>query len=223
MKPALLRFSCVVLLLIASVGAVAASPQDAATIARRVDEHYNHLQTLTAEFTQTYQGVGVQRTEAGTLWLKRPGKMRWEYRQPKSKVFVGDGKAVWFYVSGEKQATRGSMKQLDDLQSPLAYLLGRAHLEKQMSGLSLASDVQPVGSGNVVLRGVPRGMEARVHDVLLEIDEAGRLVRIVISEADDSTTEYRFSEQKENLAISDDRFRFEPHAGVAIVQGNLAP
>ncbi len=217
-------FSRVVLLMATlSMSVVFACAQDAANIAKRVDEHYNHLQTLTAEFTQSYQGVGVQRTESGTLWLKRPGKMRWEYRQPKSKLFVGDGKVVWFYVAGEKQATRGPMKQLDDLQYPLAYLLGKAHLAKQMAGLSLASDVKPVEAGNIVLRGVPRGMEARVHDVLLEVDTAGRLVRIVIAEADDSTTEYRFLKQQENIAIPEDRFWFVPPAGVTVVEGRLAP
>lgn len=200
-----------------------AQSQDAATIARRVDDHYNHLQTLTAEFTQSYQGVGVQREESGTLWLKRPGKMRWEYRAPKPKLFVGDGKAVWFHVAGERQATRGAMKQLDDLQSPLAYLLGKAHLEKQMSGLSLASDVKPGEAGDVVLRGIPRGMEARVRDVVLEVDGAGRLVRIVIAATDDSTTEYRFRQQQENVAIAEERFRFTPPPGVTVVEGKLAP
>ena len=60
------------------------------TLAQAVDEHYNHLRSLQAEFTEIYQGSGMERVESGTLWLKKPGKMRWEYRSPEEKLFVGD-------------------------------------------------------------------------------------------------------------------------------------
>ena len=73
-------------------------------IARAVDEHYNHLRSLEGEFTETYSGNGAQREESGTLWLKKPRKMRWEYRSPKEKLFVSDGQSVWFYVPAERQA-----------------------------------------------------------------------------------------------------------------------
>ena len=67
-----------------SAGVVAASPApDIKAEARAVDEHYNHLRSLQAEFTEVYRGSGMERTESGTLWLKKPGKMRWEYRSPR--------------------------------------------------------------------------------------------------------------------------------------------
>ena len=192
-------------------------------VAARADQYYNHLRTLTAGFVQIYRGAGVERTESGTLSLLRPGRMRWEYRQPREKLLVSDGKAVWFYVYGEKQATKGQLKQLDDLRSPLAYLLGKAHLEKQLRGLSVASDVQPLQVGNTMLRGIPLGMENQVGEVLLEIDSVGRLVRIVISQTDESVTEYRFSEIRENVALNQAAFQFVPPAGVDVVTGSLSP
>ena len=71
---------------------------DVSSIARAVDQHYNHLQTLQADFTEIYQGAGVERSETGTLWLKKPGKMRWEYRSPEEKLFLADGKATWLFA-----------------------------------------------------------------------------------------------------------------------------
>ena len=109
-----------------------------------MDNRYNHLQTLQAEFTETYRGAGVERTESGTLWLKKPGKMRWEYRSPKEKLFLSDGKDAWFYLPGDRQVRRTSVKKLDDLRSPLAFLLGKTKLEKELDGLSLAPDVAPL-------------------------------------------------------------------------------
>lgn len=144
-----------VLAAVLALGLAAWGEDSARQVAERVDRHYNSMQTLEASFTETYAGAGISRTESGTLWLKRPGRMRWEYRQPREKLFLSDGHTAWFYVPGEKQARKAPLKQLDDLRSPLAYLLGRTKLEKEFTGLSLAPDAAATAAGDVVLRGVP--------------------------------------------------------------------
>jgi outer membrane lipoprotein carrier protein len=190
---------------------------DVHQIAERVDHHYNSLQSLEAQFVETYAGNGLQRTESGTLYLKKPGKMRWDYRQPRPKVFVSDGKTAWFYVPGERQAQKAPVKKLDDLRSPIAYMLGKTKLEKEFKALSLAPDVTPIAPGDVVLRGIPKNMEERVSQVLLEVTPEGRLARIVIDEVDGAKTEFRFSSQKENVGIAEQRFHFSPPPGVETV------
>jgi outer membrane lipoprotein carrier protein len=198
----------------------AGAADDVRHIAERVDRRYNNLRSLQAEFTESYRGAGLARSESGTLWLKRPGRMRWEYREPRPKLFVADGKTAWFYVPGEKQARRAPVKKLDDLRSPLAYLLGKTKLEKEFAGLSLAPDVRPAGAGNLILRGVPKNMAERIAQVLFEVTPEGRIERIVAEEVDGSTTEFRFSSQKENVAVSDQRFRFSPPPGVETVDAS---
>jgi outer membrane lipoprotein carrier protein len=192
---------------------------DVRALAAAVDGHYNHLKTLEAEFTELYRGSGMEREESGTLWLKKPGKMRWEYRSPKEKVFVSDGKEAWFYVPGDRQARKESAKKLEDVRSPLAFLLGKTKLEKELRGLSLAPDVTPVEAGDVVLRGIPVGMEDRVSEIVVEVTAANRIARIVITDVDGAATEYRFSGQKEDVAVGDAKFEFRPPAGVEVVQG----
>jgi outer membrane lipoprotein carrier protein len=214
-----------ILLVVASAGAVA---EDVHSIAAAVDEHYNHLRTLQAEFAEEYRGAGMERTESGTVWLakaglKKPGKMRWEYRSPREKLFVSDGKDAWFYVPGDRQARRTEARKLDDVRSPLAFLLGKSKLEKELSGLSLAPDVPPVAAGDVVLRGIPQALADRVSEILLEVTPEHRIARIVIDEVDGSETEYRFSEQKEDLAIPEGRFQFNPPAGTETVEGGIEP
>ncbi len=202
-------------------GANAAS--DVHAIAQAVDDHYNHLQTLQTEFIETYRGAGVERAESGSLWLKKPGKMRWEYRSPKEKLFLSDGRDAWFYLPGDRQVRRTSVKKLDDLRSPLGFLLGKTRLEKELQGLSVAPDVAPVIPGNTVLRGVPKAMAERIREVILEITPDHRIVRIQFEEADESVTEYRFDGQKENSAIADQRFRFEVPPGVEVIEGEFGP
>jgi outer membrane lipoprotein carrier protein len=147
------------------------------SLAARVDRRYDHMHTLQARFTETYTGAGMSRTESGTLLLKKPGRMRWDYGQPRPKLFLSDGQTAWFYVPGERQARRTPVKQLDDLRSPLRYLLGKTKLEKELDGLSLAPDQPPVSAGDIVLRGIPKGMRDRVEQTLLEVTPDGLIVR----------------------------------------------
>jgi outer membrane lipoprotein carrier protein len=199
----------------------AAAADDPGSVAHEVDEHYNRLKTLRAEFTETYRGAGIDRTETGTLWLKKPGKMRWEYRSPREKLFVSDGKDAWFYVPDDRQARKESAKKLEDIRSPLAFLLGKTKLEKELKGLSLAPDVEPLQAGDVVLRGVPTAMADRVSEIALEVNQERRIVRIVIHDVDGASTEYQFGQQREDTSIADSRFGFKPPAGTEVVEGAL--
>jgi len=192
---------------------------DVHAIAEKVDQRYSRIQTLQAQFAETYSGAGMKRTESGTLELKKPGRMRWDYDQPRPKMFLTDGKTAWFYVPGERQVRRAPVKDIDDLRSPLRYLLGKAKLEKEFVGLAIDTNANPLNAGDIVLRGVPRGMQERVSNTLLEVTPDGLIQRIVVEEMDGSVTEFRFLQQKENVQIADQRFRFVPPPGVEVVQG----
>jgi outer membrane lipoprotein carrier protein len=202
--------------------------KDIRQLARSVDDHYNHLRSLQADFTEIYRGEGAERVESGTLWLKKPRKMRWEYRSPREKLFVSDGQAVWFYLPAERQLRKTTLKKLDDLRSPLAFLLGKTKLENELRGLSKVLDQSPLNSENTLLRGVPQGvvsqsMVGQANEVQLEITPTNQIVRIVLMEADGATTEFRFAGWKENLELSDSRFQFTPPPGVETVEGQLGP
>ena len=215
-------------LLLALMLSLGAAAEDVHSIAAAVDEHYNHLRTLQAEFSEEYRGAGIERTEAGTVWLakggaKKPGKMRWEYRSPREKLFVSDGRDAWFYVPGDRQARKTDARKLDDVRSPLAFLLGKSKLQKELQGLSLAPDVTPLVAGDVVLRGVPKALADRISEILLEVTPEHQIVRIVINDVDGSVTEYRFSDEKENVSVPEGRFEFSPPAGTETVEGELGP
>ena len=221
MRIGLLRFA--ILLSVTTTLLRASVAADVKTLAAAVDAHYNHLRSLQAEFTEVYRGSGMDRTESGTLWLKKPGKMRWEYRSPKEKLFISNGKDAWFYVPDDRQARRTEAKKLEDIRSPLAFLLGKTKLEKELQGLSLAPEVTPLQPGNVVLRGVPQALADRISEVLVEVTPAHQIARIVIQEVDGAVTEYRFVEMKEDVEIGDARFQFKPPAGTETVEGGLGP
>ena len=186
--------------------------------AQAVDEHYNQLKTFKAAFTEIYQGDGISRTESGTLWLKKPGRMRWEYHVPREKLFLIDSQNAYFYVTGDPQAKKTPVKNLDDIRSPLRYLLGKTKLEKELDALSLAPDLTPVQQGDVVLRGVPKTLKDRISEVVLEISAAHQIRRILIHGVDGTTTDFRFSQIEENIPVQDSLFRFVPPPGVQVFE-----
>jgi len=186
-------------------------------IAARVDRRYNDLRTLKTDFQEIYNGAGLARSESGELWLQKPGKMRWQYEQPTPKLFVVDGKNAFFYVPSERQARRMPAKKLDDFRSPIRYLLGHTKLQKEFTKLAISSQA-PKQPGNVVLEGIPKGMEERVQQVLLEITPADQISRIYIEELDGSVTEFIFRNIQENVSVKSALFRFVPPKGVELVE-----
>jgi len=188
--------------------------QDNNTLVRKVDDHYNHLNSLRAHYTEHYSGMGMDRVEEGTLLLKKPGRMRWSYAAPVGKVFVLDGKFAWFYTPGDTQATRVPAKQLDDLRSPLRFLLGHTQLKKELDNLTVAAN----GTG-FRISAVPKGMAQRVKSLSLGVTATGAIEQMRLEETDGAVTEFSFSQMQENVPVKDADFAFIPPDGVSVVEG----
>ncbi len=182
-----------------------------------MDLHYNRLHSLRVQFTETYHGMGMKRSESGTLLLEKPGRMRWDYSKPAGKVFVIDEKYGYSYTPGDAQAERYPAKQLQDFRSPLRFLLGHTRIEKKLTDLTLT----PEGAG-YRLRGVPKGMQQRVAEVTLTVTAEGRIDAIQWKEADGAITEFQLTNELPNPPLAADTFRFQPPPGIAVVKG-MAP
>ena len=187
----------------------------AAQLAAAVDHHYNTLKRLRVNFTESYAGMGMDRHESGVLLLEKPGRMRWNYAEPVGKVFVLDGKYGWFYTPGDAQVQQIPAKKLDDLRSPLRFLLGHAQLAKELNGLTMT----PADGGLFRLRGVPRGMEQRVRSLEVTVTADGTIRTMTLEELDGSRTSFVFRDEQENPAMAADTFRFTPPAGLPVVEG----
>lgn len=224
MGPARLRILRLFLLaaLLLPALSIAWAADDVHQVATTVDHHYNALRSMKADFSETYTGNGVDRTESGVVWFKKPGKMRWDYRQPTPKLFLTNGKMAWFYLPSERQGRKAPVKDLSDLRSPLRYLLGKTRLEKEFAALSQAPDVPPLQPGDTVLRGIPKGMEDRISDVVLETTPGGQIVRLVIHEVDGATTDFRFQNIVDNPPVPDAQFDFSAPPGVEMVEGAVS-
>jgi outer membrane lipoprotein-sorting protein len=158
----------IVLLFAALFLAAEPAAPDAQAIARALEARYHGARTLQAVFLERYrdgrQGI---RVESGTVYFSRPGRMRWEYESPEEKLFLVDGKHVWFYVPADRTASRAVVKESEDWRTPFALLTGKARLSRLCRKLEIVSEDgaksalsredRSTSPQNVVLRCSPRG------------------------------------------------------------------
>ncbi len=199
-------------------------------VAHAVEARYHAARTLKAFFYERYSdGTGAVAGESGTVYFSRPGRMRWEYTSPEKKLFLVDGRNVWFYIPADHTASRAKLKQSSDWRTPLALLVGKANLSRLCANLQLVArggkQAQSAGfqpaSGDGVLRCVPRGESDEKRDaqqvIYLETNPQAQLVRVVIHQPGNAVTEFQFGDWKENIPIPENKFHFQPPPDVAIV------
>jgi outer membrane lipoprotein carrier protein len=212
--------------------------KEAGELASRLEARYRGAKTLQATFLERYAENGsVVRSEAGTAYFRRPGKMRWEYERPEKDLFLVDGKTAWFYVPADHTVTRVPARQSGDLRTPLALLAGQMKISHVCSHVEFADAEKPLAEGDAVLRCAVRGekdaartnepenaLSASANDVVFfEVArDSGELARLIVRQAGGIEVEFRFENWRFDPAIRDSMFRFEPPPGVAIVNGERA-
>jgi outer membrane lipoprotein carrier protein len=208
--------------------------KDIADAALRLEARYRPAKTLQAIFLERYSENGeVIRVESGKAYFRKPGKMRWEYEKPERDLFLVDGKTAWFYVPADHTVTRIPAKQSSDLRTPLALLAGEMKISRVCARVEISEALKPQVQGNVVLRCILRGEgqgkaghgetnpSAR-DEVFFEIaNGSGDLSRIIVRQPGGIEVEFRFQNWEFDPQISAGLFRFEPPAGVAIVNGEM--
>ncbi len=185
-----------------------------------LENRYGNMKGLAADFTQVYSDrAGRKLREQGTLTLKRPGKMRWDYRQPEEKIFIVNDKKVYFYLPEEKEVTITALKESDDPRAPFVFLLGRRNLQKDFKSVEISNVESPVIAGNIVLELIPKRVSSSLKRLFVEINpKAIQLSRLVLINANDGRSDFILSNFKENFLATDEQFEFSVPPGVKILQ-----
>ncbi|HKM91207.1 MAG TPA: outer membrane lipoprotein chaperone LolA [Candidatus Acidoferrales bacterium] len=187
-------------------------------VVRAIEARYRGAESFQAVFEERRsEGRGSVQIEAGTLYIRRPGLMRWEYEEPEKKLFLVDGKYAWFYVPADRTVTKAPVRDSDDERIPLLLLTGKASLGRACRRIELA-DVHVEAAGDTALRCLPaRGAEDEYREAVFEVDAQDRLVRLLVREAGDVETEFHFGRWEENVPLAPSLFRFAPPKGTTIV------
>jgi outer membrane lipoprotein carrier protein len=205
--------------LVASLLALASGkPADgdlARDLVRVIEQHHAGTTDLVARFSQSYRSglLGREIVERGVVMVKRPGRMRWEYKDPETKLFVSDGKTFYFYVPADRQVV---VSEQDEKRSLAARLLsGKGGLLDEFS----ASLEEPLEEGVLRLLLVPRQEQAELERAFVDVEPRGRIRSILLEDLQGNRTRFRFENVRENTGLAERLFRFEVPAGVEVIRG----
>jgi outer membrane lipoprotein carrier protein len=191
------------------VSAFAADNQ-LATLLKTVEDRYNHVATLQVLFREDYTMVGhARRSESGVLDLRKPGRMRWEYTDPKGKLAVGDGKVFWMYTPAENRVDKSPLQNADD--GPLAFLLGKLHFEKEFRNLQ----GKPEGT-DTRITAEPKNDSLPYSAVEFLVTREGRIREVKVTRFDNSITGYTFDQEKLDPRLDDKLFHFQVPKGAQV-------
>lgn len=187
-------------------------------VLREVESNYNRMKTMKAQFRQIVrEGPRTVRQESGTLYLSKPGKMRWEYVSPETKLFLTEANRMILYLPGEKRVMQTSVKESDDLRAPLRFLLGRLDFNQEFQRFETSAALTPIEPGNVIFKTYPKRLAGQVESMIFEINAARQIRRVILSESGGTETEFRFTDVQANPPVSAEIFRFTPPPGTEIV------
>jgi signal peptidase II len=184
----------------------------------QLQRKYDQIQSFTANFQQTLESRGITQTESGIVMMKKPGLMYWEYRNPREKYFVADGKKIYFYVPKEKQVLVSNM-DLGESNSPLLFLLGKGDIRRDFL-VEIDEEESEVDEDDpILLRLTPRQPHPDFSEVLLLISPTTFLInKLTVVEPIGQQNEYELTSFKPNEPIPDHQFKLEVPSHVEVIE-----
>jgi outer membrane lipoprotein carrier protein len=179
---------------------------------KAVEDRYNHAQTMQLTFSEGYTAQGkTRKPETGTLFLRKPGRMRWQYTSPSGKLFLSDGKFVYMILPDSPRIQKTKVKESDDLRTPLAFLLGRLHFEKDFQNFQS----RPEGAGTWVTADA-KSRDLPYTKVAFEVTPQFQIRRLQVTYQDLSVLDFQFDREKLNPPLDARLFQFELPPGAMV-------
>ena len=196
----------------------------------KLQARYEQTKDLQADFKQTtrIEGFGTPIMSSGKVYIKKPGRLRWDYLDPNPEEIYVNGNEVKMYVPEHKQVLVGKLTQMAASQAPLELLQGVARIEEQF-------DIDPAASGERTDGGAPRltlvpkttGAESlrTVAKIVLDLNPKTHYIqKVAIHEVSGNVATFQFSNLKPNSGLKNALFDFTVPAGVEVVKApTLSP
>ncbi len=188
---------------------------DVTCVIKAIQANYMSANTLLSDFEQTYTYAVYQRTQTskGKLFIKKPGKMRWDYKSPVPKIFVSNGEVLWVYEPNKGQAYQ---RALADSELPIAirFLTGDGDLLE-----AFTPKLGAITQKTITAVLTPKDPKTQYKTLALVIDRASFMVReTTITDRVNNTNHVRFAVPTINQALPDSGFEFVPPKGIKIIR-----
>ncbi|GAC1352717.1 MAG: hypothetical protein NVSMB1_18380 [Polyangiales bacterium] len=194
--------------------APAAAGASALEVAAKVQKVYDKIDTFEADFDQQYamKAFNSKKTSKGHVTFVKPGKMRWDYAEPKDNLVVSDGVTLWSFTASEKQARKMLVKD-SQMPTALSFLTGKGDIAKEF-------DLRMVDAGfkgGYALDGTPKVATNLYTHVLFYVDgDTYQVRRVLIVDGQGNQNRFDFAKPAVNASINPTKFQWSPPAGVSV-------
>jgi outer membrane lipoprotein carrier protein len=213
-----MHMSALVTALLLTAAAAAAQIPDrppAPDVAFALQKKYDAIRDFTADFVQESEGglLRKKQSERGVVQVKKPGKMRWDYKAPEPKVFVSDGTRIYLHVPADNQVMVSPVPEQDQATTAILFLVGKGNLTRDFT----VTYADGGSAETYVLKLQPRLPERDYDWLQIEVDRRTLQIRS-LSAADNQggRSAFRFSNFKENTGLSDKTFAFKIPRGADV-------
>ena len=206
------------------IGTVATSPAISLDeLVANIQTAYNHTADFKANFMQKATIKSIDRTiiEKGTVYLKKPERMLWNYTKPSMKKLIINPSKAWLYMPDDNIVYIQDAKKALSSKMTIRFLTGIGKLKDDFE-IAFPGSGSVNTEGNYIITLIPRKYEAGIKSLLLTVDRNNfRIVECVFTDMYDNTTRLSFSDIKFNINPPDELFNFTPPPGVEIynIQG----
>ena len=198
--------------LLAAAALPALRGADIDKVLKGVEERYNTIKTMQVNFVQAFTAPGRKTTMKGTLYLRKPGRMRWQYSSPEGMLWVSDGEFVYSYDPRDRRAEKSKLKDAGDLRAPVAFLLGKLNFHEDFRQF----DSTPQGD-DVSITAHPKSDKLAYTEVHFLVSPNFVIKQLSVKGQDGSVMEYSFDGEKKDPLLTGALFQFTAPPGVDLV------
>jgi outer membrane lipoprotein carrier protein len=182
---------------------------------------YESIKDFSADFVHVYQG-GVLRKrvkESGKVLIKKPGKMRWDYEKPETKLFVSDGVKIYSYIPQDKQVIVSTVPAADTASTPVLFLSGKGNLARDFTSSPANPELmRDLPADSLGLKLVPKSHQEDYDWMVVAVNpDTLSIVGLVTVDAQGGQSSFAFANLKENAGLADKSFEFKMPRGVDVV------
>jgi outer membrane lipoprotein carrier protein len=209
--------TCKILFILLLLGSLPGSAfgLDATAIVDAIQKQYDTTDTFQARFIQkSYLKIlGQSQKAEGSVSIKKPGKMKWDYKAPDRQILVSNDQGLWLYLPDEKQVTKMKVQNIYSSNTPALFLAGRGKLTKSFTIGKVTEE-----SGLYVVELIPRDKAQNLSKMVLLANKKN--YQITGSRVYDNLgnkTEMLFSNIRTNPSLEKKLFQFEVPKGVELI------
>ena len=198
-------------------------PPSLGKLVLQIQAAYEDTNEWSAEFRQITRiaGFETQIKSEGKLYIKKPGKMRWDYQKPNQHQIVVNKEKVWIYTPEQTQVIVNPLASISDSQLPLHFLSGIGRLDQDFS-VEWTNPDRPFQEGSPSLKLIPRKPGTGLTHLQIQVDPEKYFIRqLTLYEVNGNQVYFDFSRVHKNSGLKDRFFVFIPPMGITVVESPL--